>query len=76
MAGKRTHKIYRLGDPVKIRVKATNLEQRLLDYELVDDAAAKGGTAALGPDGDSVTVAPSGNSPKTRSRASYKKRKK
>ena len=76
LAGKRTHKIYRLGDPVKIRVKATNLEQRLLDYELVDDAAAKGGTAALGSDGDSVTVAPSGNSPKTRSRASYKKRKK
>ena len=35
--GRRTGKVYRLGDPVKIRVKAANLEQRLLDYELVDD---------------------------------------
>ncbi len=34
--GRRTSKVYRLGDPVKIRVKAANLEQRLLDYELVD----------------------------------------
>jgi ribonuclease R len=76
LAGKRTHKIYRLGDPVKIRVKATNLEQRLLDYELVDDIAAKGGTAALGHDGDSASEGLSENSPKTRSRASYKKGKK
>ncbi|MDD7454803.1 MAG: RNB domain-containing ribonuclease [Bacteroidales bacterium] len=36
LVGKRTHKIYRLGDHVNIRVKATNLEQRLLDYELID----------------------------------------
>ncbi len=34
--GRRSGKVYRLGDPVKIRVKAANLEQRLLDYELVD----------------------------------------
>ena len=34
--GKHTGIIYRLGDPVKIRVKATNLEQRILDYELVE----------------------------------------
>ena len=34
--GKRSGEIYRLGDPVKIRVKATNLEQRTLDYELVE----------------------------------------
>ncbi len=36
--GRRTGKIFRLGDPVKIRVKAANLEQRLLDYELVEAA--------------------------------------
>ena len=30
------HKIYRLGDEVKIRVKSANLEQRLLDFELVE----------------------------------------
>ena len=42
--GKRTRHIYRLGDPVRIRVKSTNLEQRLLDYELVENLApaAKG----------------------------------
>ncbi len=34
--GRRTGKVYRLGDPVKIRVKSANLEQRLLDYELAD----------------------------------------
>ncbi len=32
--GKRTRKIYRLGDEVRIRVKNANLDQRLLDYEL------------------------------------------
>ena len=37
LIGKRTHKIYKLGDPVRIRVKATNLEQKLLDYELAED---------------------------------------
>ena len=36
--GKRTRKIYRLGDEVRIRVKNTNLEQRLLDYELIGSA--------------------------------------
>ena len=34
--GKRTRKVYRLGDAVKVRVKSTNLEQRLLDYELIE----------------------------------------
>ena len=35
VVGKRTRKVYRLGDPVRIRVKKANLEQKLLDYELV-----------------------------------------
>lgn len=34
--GRRNGIVYRLGDPVKIRVKNTNLEQKLLDYELVE----------------------------------------
>ena len=42
--GRRTGKIFRLGDPVKIRVKAANLEQRLLDYELVDASIDGNGT--------------------------------
>ena len=36
LVGKRTHKVFRLGDKVRIRVKSANLEQRLLDYELIN----------------------------------------
>ena len=36
IVGKRTKVVYRLGDAVKIRVKKANLEQKLLDYELVE----------------------------------------
>ena len=35
--GRRTRKVYRLGEEVRIRVSNTNLEQRLLDYELVEE---------------------------------------
>ena len=35
LVGKRSRKVYRLGDPVRIRVKDANTEQRLIDYELV-----------------------------------------
>ena len=37
LRGRRTRKIYRLGDPVRIRVSSANLEQRLLDFELLQD---------------------------------------
>ena len=36
LIGKRTGVVYNLGDPVRIRVKKTNLEQKLLDYELIE----------------------------------------
>lgn len=36
ISGKRTGVVYNLGDPVRIRVKKTNLEQKLLDYELIE----------------------------------------
>ena len=36
IVGRRTHKIYRLGDKVRIKVKEANLEQRFLDYELIE----------------------------------------
>ena len=35
--GRRTHRIIRLGDALRIRVKGTSLEQKLLDYELVEE---------------------------------------
>ncbi len=34
--GRRHHGVIKLGDPLRIRVKGTNLEQKLLDYELVE----------------------------------------
>ena len=36
IVGRSTGKVYRLGDPVKIKVKKTNLDQKLLDYELLE----------------------------------------
>ena len=36
VVGRRTRKVYTLGDPVRIRVKSANLDQVLLDYELVE----------------------------------------
>jgi len=35
--GKRTRKSIRLGDPLRIRVKGTSLEQKILDYELIEE---------------------------------------
>ena len=35
LVGKRSRKVYRLGDPVRIRVKDANTEQRLIDFELL-----------------------------------------
>ena len=35
--GRRSHRSIRLGDALRIRVKSTSLEQKLLDYELVED---------------------------------------
>ena len=36
LVGRRSGVVYNLGDPVRIRVKRTNLEQKLLDYELIE----------------------------------------
>ena len=36
LVGRRSGIIYNLGDSVRIRVKKTNLEQKLLDYELIE----------------------------------------
>lgn len=41
LVGRRTHRIFRLGDSVRIKVKNANLEQRLLDYELVEELPDK-----------------------------------
>ena len=35
--GKSSGRVFHLGDPVKVRVLRANLEQKILDYELVDE---------------------------------------
>ena len=40
LRGRRTGRLYRLGDAVRIRVAGTNLEQKILDYELVEETEA------------------------------------
>ena len=35
--GKASGRVFHLGDPVKVRVLRANLEQKILDYELVDE---------------------------------------
>ena len=39
LVGRRSKVVYNLGVPVRIRVKKTNLEQKLLDYELIEDGS-------------------------------------
>ena len=43
--GRRKHGVIKLGDPLRIRVKGANLEQKLLDYELVEPDVEKAGPA-------------------------------
>ncbi len=40
LKGRRTHKVFRLGDKVRIKVAKANLEQRLLDFELMENFTA------------------------------------
>ncbi|MBQ8421246.1 MAG: ribonuclease R [Bacteroidales bacterium] len=70
LVGKRTGIVYNLGDSVRIRVKKTNLEQKLLDYELIESGleervydrmdyeSGRGTSFMKGEDGsfDNVTV--------------------
>ena len=70
LVGRRSGIVYNLGDPVRIRVKKTNLEQKLLDYELIetgledreydriDYESGRGTSFVKGVDGsfDNVTV--------------------
>ncbi|MBO6168628.1 MAG: ribonuclease R [Bacteroidales bacterium] len=51
IVGRRTRKQYRLGDRVRIKVLNANLEQRQLDYELVEDLRQDGDA----PSGDPAT---------------------
>ena len=50
IVGKRSKVVYNLGDAVRIRVKKANLDQKLLDFELVET----GNEDRIGKDGDAL----------------------
>ncbi|GIX30743.1 MAG: ribonuclease R [Porticoccaceae bacterium] len=41
LVGERTRRVYRLGDPVRVRVVRVDLEERKVDFELVDEPQAE-----------------------------------
>ena len=67
--GRRHHSVIKLGDPLRIRVKGTNLEQKLLDYELVEPEHT---TATPEPSIEDLTDAPMPNYPRRKSRVGRK----
>ena len=62
IVGRRTRKVYTLGDPVRIRVKSANLDQVLLDYELVEPEHV----AEEEPAGEEAPSGPSAKAPSRR----------
>jgi ribonuclease R len=43
LIGERTKKIFRLGDPVQVKVVQVNLDDRKIDFELSDQRVSKTG---------------------------------
>ena len=70
--GRRKHGVIKLGDPLRIRVKGTNLEQKLLDYELVEPEHENDSVPSEDEYIESLTEAPMPNRPRKPGRASRK----
>ena len=90
LVGRRSGVVYNLGDPVRIRVKKTDLKQKLLDYELIetgleervydriDYEQGRGTSFIKGEDGsfDNITVGINKASRKEKVRKAIKESKK
>ena len=70
--GRRHHGVIKLGDPLRIRVKGTNLEQKLLDYELVEPEMENAPVPSEDEYIESLTDAPMPNRPRKPARAPRK----
>ena len=70
--GRRHHGVIKLGDPLRIRVKGTNLEQKLLDYELVEPEHENDPVPSEDEYIESLTEAPMPNRPRKPGRAARK----
>ena len=73
--GRRNHGVIKLGDPLRIRVKGTNLEQKLLDYELVEPEMENAPELSESDYLESLTEAPMPNRPRKPARAARTPRK-
>lgn len=47
LLGQKTKRKFRMGDKIKIKVVATNLEKRQMDFELLQDNKKTGNKAAI-----------------------------
>ena len=63
LVGRRGGIVYQLGDPVRIRVKKTNLDQMLLDYELIESGNEKRLPASERPSSAGSSSRPSSSRP-------------
>ncbi len=70
--GRRHHGVIKLGDPLRIRVKGTNLEQKLLDYELVEPEMENAPTPSEDEYIESLVDVPMPNRPRKPGRAPRK----
>ena len=70
--GRRHHGVIKLGDPLRIRVNGTNLEQKLLDYELVEPEHENDPVPSEDEYIESLTDAPMPNRPRKPGRAPRK----
>ncbi len=70
--GRRHHSVIKLGDPLRIRVKGTNLEQKLLDYELVEPEMENAPAPSEQDYIESLTDAPMPNRPRKPARSPRK----
>lgn len=48
LIGERTSRVYRIGDEVKVRVARVSMEERTIDFELVEAKARDGGVSLIG----------------------------
>jgi len=78
LQGERSGRQFQLADPIRVRVKEVNVEDRKIDFELVDRSAGGGeGPAGKGDRraGDNRSAKPSAKKGKSRSRGGKRKRR-
>ncbi len=76
LVGERSGHIYRLGDPVRIRVVRVDLDERKMDFSLLEHTSAKTGHQVITPASDDDGGKKKGGKKRSSSRKSSAKKKK